>query len=248
MLCASDSTTFLDGRSEYCWPAICCCERMVIHGFIFDLDGVLTDTAEYHYRAWKRLADEERIPFDRKQNEALLGVSRRRSLELLLNGRVFPEDNMREMMERKNNYYVESLKQITPAGVLPGVRSLLAEIRAAGMKIAIGSASKNARQVVERLAIGELIDELADGNSVARTKPEPDLFVYAAGLLGVPVGECVVIEDAEAGIEAGNIAGMYTVGLGPVERVGKATTVFPSLEDVTLDALMHCLILATSGA
>src|SRR4051812_19862940 len=159
---------------------------MTIRGFIFDLDGVLTDTAEYHFRAWKRLADEEGIPFDRKQNEVLRGVSRRRSLELLLNGRVFPEDKMQEMMERKNNYYVESLQQITPADVLPGVQSLLDEIRSAGMKIAIGSASKNARQVVERLGIGSLVDEIADGNSVVRTKPEPDLFVYAAGLLEVP--------------------------------------------------------------
>lgn len=217
---------------------------MAIHGFIFDLDGVLTDTAEYHYRAWKRLADEEGIPFDREENEALRGVSRRRSLELLLNGRVFPEDQMQEMMERKNNYYVESLHQITPANILPGVQSLLIEIRVAGMKIAIGSASKNARIVVERLAIGQLIDELADGNSVVRTKPEPDLFVYAAGLLGVPVAECVVVEDAEAGVEAGNKAGMCTVGLGPVARVGKATAVFPSLEGVTLDAIMQHLVSA----
>lgn len=225
----------------------CCYAGMTIHGFIFDLDGVLTDTAEYHFRAWKRLADEEGIPFDRKQNEALRGVSRRRSLELLLNGRTFPEEKMQEMMERKNNYYVESLQDITPAGVLPGVQSLLTELRAAGLRIAIGSASKNARQVVERLAIGGFIDELADGNSVVRTKPEPDLFVYAAGLLEVPVAECVVFEDAEAGVEAGNTAGMYTVGLGPVERVGKATTVFPSLEGITLDTIMQRLGSAKSG-
>ena len=220
---------------------------MTIHGFIFDLDGVLTDTAEYHYRAWKRLADEEGIPFEREQNEALRGVSRRRSLELLLNGRVFPEAKMQEMMERKNNYYVESLQQITPAGVLPGAQSLLAEIRAAGMKIAIGSASKNAREVTERLGIGPWIDELADGNSVVRTKPEPDLFVYAAGLLKTPAAACVVVEDAEAGVDAGNTAGMYTVGLGPVARVGKATAVFPSLDGVTLDAILQRLGSATSG-
>lgn len=220
---------------------------LTIRGFIFDLDGVLTDTAEYHYRAWKRLADEERIPFDRKQNEALRGVSRRRSLELMLNGRVVPEERMQEMMERKNNYYVESLQQITPVDVLPGVQSLLTEIRAAGMKISIGSASKNARLVIERLAIRQLVDALADGNSVVRTKPEPDLFVYAAGLLDVPVAECVVVEDAEAGVDAGNTAGMYTVGLGPVERVGKATAIFPSLEGVTLGAIMQRLATATLG-
>jgi beta-phosphoglucomutase len=220
---------------------------MTIHGFIFDLDGVLTDTAEYHYRAWKRLADEEGIPFEREQNEALRGVSRRPSLELLLNGRTFPEAKMREMMERKNNYYVQSLQQITPADVLPGAQSLLAEIRAAGLKIAIGSASKNAREVTERLGIGPWIDALADGNSVVRTKPEPDLFVYAAGLLATPVAECVVVEDAEAGVEAGNTAGMRTVGLGPFARVGKATAVFPSLDGVTLAAITQRLGSATSG-
>ena len=221
---------------------------MTIHGFIFDLDGVLTDTAEYHYRAWKRLADEEGIPFDRKQNEALRGVSRRRSLELLLNGRTFPEEKMQEMMERKNNYYVGSLQQITPKEVLPGVEILLGELRAAGMNIAIGSASKNARHVVERLDIGHMVDAIADGNSVVRTKPEPDLFIYAAGLLGVSVAECVVVEDAEAGVEAGNMGGMYTIGLGPAERVGRATAFFPSLEGITLDTILKRLTTATPGA
>jgi beta-phosphoglucomutase len=220
---------------------------MTIHGVIFDLDGVLTDTAEYHFQAWKRLAVEEGIPFEREQNEALRGVSRRRSLELLLNGRTFPEAKMQEMMDRKNRYYVESLQNITPAGVLPGAQALLAEIRAAGMKIAIGSASKNAREVTERLGIGPWIDALADGNSVVRTKPEPDLFVYAAGLLATPVADCVVVEDAEAGVAAGATAGMATVGLGPVARVGKATAVFPSLDGVTLDAILRRLSAATPG-
>jgi len=123
---------------------------MPLHGFIFDLDGVLTDTAEFHYQAWQRLADDLGVPFDRKRNEPLRGVSRRQSLELLLAGRVYPEAQMREMMERKNRYYQELLKQVTPDDLLPGARPLLDELRMASMKIAIGSASKNAREVVQR--------------------------------------------------------------------------------------------------
>ena len=214
---------------------------MPIQGCIFDLDGVLTDTAEYHYQGWQRLADELGIPFDRERNEALRGVSRRRSLELLLAGRVYPEEQMLEMMERKNRYYQELLKQITPDDLLPGVRNLLDAVRATGMKIAIGSASKNAREVVQRLHLMPYIDDLADGYSVVRPRPAPDLFVYAAGLLRVGVNECVVFEDAAAGVEAAKVAGMYAVGLGPVERVGQADLVLPDLSHVTLHDIIQRL-------
>lgn len=212
-----------------------------VRGFIFDLDGVLTDTAEYHYQAWKRLADELGIPFSRERNEQLRGVSRRRSLELLLAGRVFPEEQMQAMMDRKNRYYQELLKQVTPRDLLPGAGELLSQVRAAGFKIAIGSASKNAREVVRRLEIGDRVDAIADGYSVVRTKPEPDLFVYAAGMLDVPVQACVVFEDAEAGVLAAKTAGMFAVGLGPVERVGAADIVFPNLAGVTLHNILQRL-------
>jgi beta-phosphoglucomutase len=212
-----------------------------MHGFIFDLDGVLTDTAEYHYQGWQRLADALGIPFDRERNEALRGVSRRRSLELLLAGRVYPEAQMLEMMERKNRYYQELLTQVTPKDLLPGVRHLLEALRAADLKIAIGSASKNAREVVQRLHITPSIDALADGYSVVRPKPAPDLFVYAAGLLRVCVHECVVFEDAAAGVEAAKVAGMYAVGLGPEERVGQADLVLPDLSNVTLHDILQRL-------
>jgi beta-phosphoglucomutase len=220
---------------------------MPIHGFIFDLDGVLTDTAEYHYQGWQRLADELGIPFDRTRNEALRGVSRRRSLELLLDGRTYPEAQMLELMERKNRYYQELLKQVTPEGLLPGARNLLSEVRAAGRKIAIGSASKNAREVVQRLQIASDIDALADGYSVVRPKPAPDLFVYAAGLIRVCVHECVVFEDAEVGVVAAKTAGMYAVGLGPAERVGQADLVLPNLAGVTMHDILHHLSPANSG-
>jgi kojibiose phosphorylase len=218
-----------------------------IQGCIFDLDGVLTDTAEYHYQGWQRLADELGVPFDRARNEALRGVSRRRSLELLLGERRYPEAQMQEMMERKNRYYQALLTQVTPADLLPGVGNVLEAARTAGLKIAIGSASKNAREVVQRLHIMPYIDALADGYSVVRPKPAPDLFVYAAGLLQVTVNACVVFEDAAAGVEAAGVAGMYTVGLGPVERVGQADLVLPDLASVTLSDILQRLAATKPG-
>ncbi|MBE3067414.1 MAG: beta-phosphoglucomutase, partial [Chloroflexi bacterium] len=186
-----------------------------IKAFIFDLDGVLVDTAEYHYRGWKRLADEEGLPFDRKENEALRGISRRESLLLILKGRTLPEEKIQEMMQRKNRYYLEFIRDVTPADMLPGASELLQEIHAAGLKSAVGSASKNASQVVQQLGIASLLDAVSDGYSVVNPKPAPDLFLHAAAQLGVPPAECVVVEDAAAGIQAAQAGGFPSVGLGP---------------------------------
>ena len=209
-----------------------------IKGFIFDLDGVLTNTAEYHYRGWKRLADEEGIPFTREDNELLRGIPRRESLMLILKERMYPEERILEMMERKNNYYLEFIREVSPKDLLPGARELLEEIHNAGLKSALGSASKNAPDVVRRLGIENLLDAISDGNSVARQKPAPDLFLHAARQLNLKPEECVVVEDAAAGIEAARAGGFHTVGLGPRERVGQADVVFPSLEGVHLDTLL----------
>src|SRR5512143_2830567 len=149
-----------------------------IKGFIFDLDGVLVDTAEYHYLGWKRLADEEGLPFNRKANEALRGIPRRESLLLILKNRSVSEEKIQEMMERKNRYYVEYIQQVTPADMLPGALDLLHEIRQAGLKCAIGSASKNTCMVVEKLGIEPLVDAISDGYSVVNPKPAPDLFLH----------------------------------------------------------------------
>jgi len=211
---------------------------MKIRGFIFDLDGVVTDTAEYHYRGWKRLADEEGIPFNRKDNEALRGISRRESLLLLLKGRPYPEAKLQQMMELKNRYYLEFIKEITPRDLLPGVEALLAEMRAAGLKIALGSASKNAAEVIDRLGIREFFDAISDGYSVEQHKPAPDLFLHAAAQLHLPPPACVVVEDAQAGIEAARAGGFYSIGLGPAERVGSADLVLPNLENVHLVDLL----------
>ncbi len=203
-----------------------------IRGVIFDLDGVLTETAEYHYRGWQRLADEEGIPFDRQANEAMRGLSRRDSLLHLLGGRPRTEEQIEEMMERKNRYYLESIKDISSADLLPGALELLDELRSAGIKVAIGSASKNAQEVIQRLGIADRVDSISDGYSVTRSKPAPDLFLHAAAQLGLAPEHCVVVEDAGSGVEAALAAGMRAVGLGPVERVGAAHVVLPSLEGV----------------
>jgi beta-phosphoglucomutase len=213
----------------------------MIRGFIFDLDGVLTDTSEFHYLGWQRLADEEGLPFSREINETLRGIPRRASLMLILNGRTYPEEKLQEMMERKNNYYLELVHGITPNDLLPGARELLEEIHAAGMKSALGSASKNAREVIQRLGIESLLDGIADGSSVDHQKPAPDLFLHAASQLGLPPEECVVVEDAAAGIEAARAGGFRSLGLGPRERVGDADIVFESLEGAKLDILLNLL-------
>ena len=203
-----------------------------IQGFIFDVDGVLTDTAEFHYRAWQRLADEEKLPFDRQANEALRGVSRRGSLMHIVGDRQYSEAALGEMMERKNRYYLEFIKTITPQDLFPGAIELLQELRRAGIKIAIGSASKNARTVIEKLGIGNLVDAIADGDSVTRPKPAPDVFLYAAKQLGLAPDRCVVVEDATVGIEAAIAGGMRSIGIGPTTRVGAADIVLPNLVGV----------------
>ena len=212
-----------------------------IQGFIFDLDGVLTDTAEYHYRGWKRLAEEIGLPFTREDNEALRGIPRRESLMLILKERQIPEEQLLEMMKRKNCYYLDFIREITPRDVLPGTVELLKEIRTAGLKSAVGSASKNAPEVLQRLGIDHLLDAISHGGSVEKQKPAPDLFLHAAAQLGLEPAECVVVEDAAAGIEAALAGGFHSVGLGPPERVGKAHVVLPSLEGVHLDDLLAAL-------
>ena len=216
-----------------------------IQGFIFDLDGVLTDTAEFHYRAWRRLADEAGLSFDRQANEALLGISRRESLLLIVGKRRYSEAELQEMMDRKNRYYVESIESITPQDVLPGVLELLDELRRSGIKIAIGSASKNARSVIDKLGIADRVDVIADGYCVEHPKPAPDLFLYAATQLGIAPAHCVVVEDAPAGIAAAIAAGMWAIGLGSAvgvassigNQAGAAHIVLPNLMGAHLSEL-----------
>lgn len=191
---------------------------------IFDLDGVLTDTADLHYRSWKILADELDVPFDRAQNEALRGVSRMQSLELMLgeqSGR-FSDAQKTEIAYRKNEEYKRLVTEMTPADLFPGARELLEALRAAGFKTAVASASKNCHAVVDQLEIRPLLDAVVDGTDAPRSKPDPQVFLVAAEQIGAAPGTSVVVEDAAAGVEAALAAGMVCIGIGPAERVGQA--------------------------
>lgn len=210
-----------------------------IQAIIFDLDGVLTDTSEYHYQAWKRLADDEGLPFTRKENDAhLRGVGRRESLLFLLRGRTVSEEQIQEMMDRKNRYYNDLIKNMTPKEVVPGGVELLKEIRQAGLKIAIASGSKNTQTVLHHLELLPYVDGVADGYSVVNSKPAPDVFVFAAGLVHTPTTACLGVEDADAGVEAIKAAGMLALGIGPRERFSKADKVLDSLKYKKLPALL----------
>jgi beta-phosphoglucomutase len=206
---------------------------------IFDLDGVLTDTSEYHYLGWKRLAEDEGIPFTREENDAhLRGVARRESLAYLIRNRHYSEEQIQEMMARKNRYYSELIKAMSPKDLVAGGRELLEEIRSEGIKTAIASASKNCRIVLDLIQITQYFDGIADGNSVVNSKPAPDIFVFAAGLVRVPTTECLGVEDADAGIEAIKTAGMTALAIGPQERFHRADRVLPTMENKRLRDLL----------
>jgi beta-phosphoglucomutase len=211
-----------------------------ITAFIFDLDGVITDTAEYHFLAWKRLADEEGLAFSRTDNEQLRGVSRRESLLRLLKGKSVSEQTMEAWMTRKNAYYLDFLSEITPANLLSGVMDFLQSAQALGLKLGIGSASKNAKIVIERLQIGNLFQVIGDGYAVSNSKPAPDLFIWVAGGLQTPVYQAVVFEDAESGISAAKAAGCYSVGLGTAS-VQQADISLASLQGVSVTQVLKHL-------
>jgi len=212
----------------------------MIKAVIFDLDGVITDTAEYHYQGWKKMSDEENLNFNREINEQLRGVSRVQSLKIILNynNKKLSEDKMKELTERKNRYYKEFLKNITEKDYLPGAKEVVIELKKRGIKTAIASASKNAKPVIKSLKGNDLFDFIADGYSVENTKPAPDLFLFASKNLAMKPEECVVIEDAQAGIEAALAGKMYAVGIGPVERVGSAHLRYDDTSKLDADEIL----------
>ncbi|MGL4448976.1 MAG: beta-phosphoglucomutase [Shewanella sp.] len=206
--------------------------------FIFDLDGVITDTAELHYQAWLKMSNEEGYYFDREINEQLRGVSRRASLNIILAGQAISDDKADELMTRKNGYYLQLLETLSPSDVLPGMHNLLLELNARGIKVALASASKNARPILHKLGLMPLFDAIGDGWSVARSKPAPDVFIHAAGQVGINVHDCIVVEDAEAGIEAAKAAGMQVVGIGPMQRIGAAHWCFADTCELNLAQIL----------
>jgi len=206
---------------------------------IFDLDGVLADTAQAHFQAWRRFADELDLPFDEKINERLKGVPREACLEILLEGAARPwsRDEKQRFLERKNRYYRALVAKLAPeSALLPGARAALEGCRAAGLKTALASASRNAGEVIGRLGLDPLLDYVADAAAIARPKPAPDIFLDAARGVGAPARQCIGIEDAAAGIQAIRAAGMYAIGIGETAALEGAHEVIASLADFEVPA------------
>ena len=213
----------------------------MIEVVIFDLDGVLTDTAELHFQSWRRVAEEIDVVIEEAVKDQIRGPGRMESVEIVLGERSgeFSDEQKAEFAVKKNRQYVKMLESMTPEDVLPGVVRLLRELRQRGVPIAVASSSRNAGAVVDRLQIRPLLNLVVDGSQVERTKPDPELFLLAAKRLGVTAQRCVVVEDAEKGVEAALSAGMRVVGIGPRERVGKAHLVVDAIADLTADQLLN---------
>lgn len=206
-------------------------------GLIFDLDGVITDTIELQYQAWKRLADEEGLEFTRQDNEALRGLTREDSLIYILKGRELAPETAQSWMARKNQYFHEYLEHLTSADVLPGVRELLIEARNAGLRLGIGSSSKNARALITRLGMLNFFDMIEDGYAAVPPKPAPDIFQLVARQLGVLPHETIIFEDSAVGIQAALKGGFWTVGLG-TDQVKNAHLCLPSLAQTSLSSII----------
>jgi beta-phosphoglucomutase len=211
----------------------------IIKACIFDLDGVIVDTAVYHYKAWKRLANELGFDISEEQNEQLKGVSRVRSLELILQwGHVTKTAaEQEELATKKNKWYVEMISHMTPAEILPGAKEFLETCRAAGLKTALGSASKNSTTILDKINLAGLFDAVIDGNMVSNPKPDPEVFLKGAEALNIAPANCVVFEDAMAGIEAAKNGGMKAVGIGSPNVLTEADLVVSGLNEMSLEKL-----------
>ena len=208
---------------------------------IFDLDGVIVDTAVYHFKAWKRLANELGFNFTEAQNEKLKGVSRVRSLELILEwgGIEKSAEEQHELATRKNEWYVDMIHHMTPEEILPGAKELLESLRTAGIKTALGSASKNAGVILDKVGILPLFDVVIDGNMVSASKPDPEVFLKGAEALGAAPEQCIVFEDAIAGVEAGKAGGMKVVGIGEKSVLSEADLVVSGLQEINIQTLTN---------
>jgi beta-phosphoglucomutase len=206
---------------------------------IFDMDGVLCDTIDLHYRSWKKVAGDYDLPFTREDNEKLRGLTRKRSLEVLLKGKSLKDKEMDDILYRKNVYYLELVEKLGEKDKLPGVGRLINEIIKAELKLGVASASRNTRPVLERLGIASKIDQIVDGNTVQSSKPNPDVFLKTAEALNVNPGDCLVLEDSPAGVEAATEAGMCAVGIGSPELLSGAYRVYPDLARVSLADLQE---------
>ena len=210
-----------------------------IEACIFDLDGVIVDTAVYHYKAWKQLANQLDFDFSEADNEKLKGISRKESLDLILGwGSVNKTGAEKdELAQRKNNWYVQMISEMTPAEILPGALEFLQAMRSAGYKTALGSASKNAGIILNKVGLTDYFDVIVDGNVVTASKPDPQVFLKGAELLGIEPEACVVFEDAIAGVEAARAGGMKVIGIGSENMLKGADLVVDGLHQMNLEIL-----------
>ena len=206
---------------------------MIYSAIIFDLDGVLVSTDNCHYEAWKKLADEEGIYFDRTINERLRGVSRMESLEIVLEKakKTYSDEQKAEMAERKNGYYKKLIEELDENAILEGVVEFVETAKKNGLKIAIGSSSKNTNAILKQVGLYDTFDAIADGNDIKNSKPAPDVFLVAANKLGIEPAQCMVVEDADAGVEAALAAEMDVLAVGYASNNEKATYRAESLND-----------------
>ena len=208
---------------------------MKVKGLIFDLDGVIVFTDKFHYQAWKKMADQMGIYFDEEINNRLRGVSRMESLEIILEryeGTSLSAEDKQSMAEEKNNTYRELLKTMTPADVTGEVRDTLRELKQKGFKLAIGSSSKNARFILEKVELLEAFDAISDGNNITYSKPDPEVFNKACEYIGEKPEECIVVEDAYAGIDAAKAGGMLAAAIGDASSYDKADFVLNTFSDL----------------
>lgn len=214
-----------------------------IKACLFDLDGVIVDTAKYHYLAWKALADKLGFEFTETHNERLKGVSRMTSLEILLEiGKItLTEDEKTKYATEKNELYRSYILKMEEDEILPGVKTFLNELKEKNIKIALGSASKNAGTILNRLNLQSYFDAVVDGTKVSKAKPDPEVFLLGAKLLHMKPEQCIVFEDAEAGIEAAVNANMKSVGIGNEENLYKADTVMPGFDGITFSQVLSKL-------
>lgn len=212
---------------------------MSIQAVIFDLDGVIVTTDDCHYLAWKSIADSEGIYFDRKINERLRGVSRMGSLNIILERaeRHYSEEEKQILAERKNVLYVDLIKKLTKEDILPGVLENLEKLKEHGIKVAIGSSSKNTPIILKQIGLESYFDAVSDGNLISRSKPDPEVFLKVADLLGIKYENCMVVEDADAGIQAAKAAGMSALAVHCAQGGDYS---YPSLDSVSILDLCYC--------
>jgi beta-phosphoglucomutase len=213
----------------------------IVKGCIFDLDGVLVDTAKYHYMAWKKLAQELGIDFSIKDNGKLKGISRLESLEVLLStGNINVDYNTKlKFADKKNKWYVEYISGIDGNEILPGVESFILSLKKKEIKIALGSSSKNATLILERTGLISLFDAIIDGSKITKAKPHPEIFLKGAASLGLNPENCVVFEDSEAGLIAAKSAGMYAIGVGYADVLKHADKIIKDFNNVSINDILE---------